>query len=53
LQPLNTAVNGPLKKLLQQAADEYIKQLKSKERLPKVWSIADRRVMAIHIVAIA
>jgi hypothetical protein len=27
LQPLDTAVNGPFKKLLQQAADEYIKKL--------------------------
>jgi hypothetical protein len=36
LQPLDTAVNGPFKKLLQQAADEYIEQLESEERLPEV-----------------
>jgi hypothetical protein len=53
LQPLDTAVNGPFKKLLQQAADEYIEQLESEERLPEVWSIADRRIMAAHIVVIA
>jgi hypothetical protein len=53
LQPLNTAVNGPFKTLLQQAADKYIKQLESEKRLPEVWSIADRRVMATHIVAMA
>jgi hypothetical protein len=53
LQPLDTAVNSPFKKLLQQAADEYIKQLKSEKRLPKVWSINDRQVMATHIVAMA
>jgi hypothetical protein len=34
-QPLNTAVNGPFKKLLQQAADEYIEQLERKKRLPE------------------
>jgi hypothetical protein len=53
LQPLNTAVNNPFKKLLQQAANKYIKQLESEKRLPKVWSIADRRVMATHIMAMA
>jgi hypothetical protein len=35
LQLLDTAVNGPFKKLLQQAADEYIEQLERKERLPE------------------
>jgi hypothetical protein len=53
LQPLNTAINGPFKKLLQQAADEYIEQLKNEKRLPKIWLINDRRVMAIYIVAMA
>jgi hypothetical protein len=53
LQPLDTAVNGPFKKLLQQAADEYIEQLESEKSLPEVWSVDDRRIMAIHIVAIA
>jgi hypothetical protein len=53
LQPLDTAVNGPFKKLLQQAADEYIKQLESEKRLLKVWLIGDRRVMATYIVAMA
>jgi hypothetical protein len=36
LQPLNTAINGPFKKLLQLAADEYIKQLEKEEHLPNV-----------------
>jgi hypothetical protein len=53
LQPLDTAVNSPFKKLLQQAADEYIEQLKSEKKLPEIWSINDRRIMATHIVAIA
>jgi hypothetical protein len=53
LQPLDTAVNGRFKKLLQQAADEYIKQLESEGRLPEVWLIGDRRVIATHIVAMA
>jgi hypothetical protein len=53
LQPLNTAINGPFKKLLQQAANKYIEQLESEKRLPEVWSIADRPVMVIHIVAMA
>jgi hypothetical protein len=52
-QPLDTAVNSPFKKLLQQATDEYIKQLERKERLPEFWSVRDRRIMAIHIVAMA
>jgi hypothetical protein len=53
LQPFDTAVNGPFKKLLQQAADEYIKRLEKKERLPEFWLVKDRRIMATHIVAIA
>jgi hypothetical protein len=32
LQPLDTAVNGPFKKLLQQTADEYIERLEKEER---------------------
>jgi hypothetical protein len=51
LRPLDTAVNGPFKKLLQQAADEYIEQLEREKRLPEFWSIRDRRIMATHIVA--
>jgi hypothetical protein len=53
LQPLNTAVNGPFKKLLQQAADEYIEQLEREKKLPEFWLIKDRRIIATHIVAIA
>jgi hypothetical protein len=53
LQPLDTAINGSFKKLLQLAADEYIEQLEKEEHLPDVWSIRDRRIMATHIVAIA
>jgi hypothetical protein len=52
-QPLDTAVNGPFKKLLQQASGEYIEQLEREERLPELWSIRDRRIMATHIVAMA
>jgi hypothetical protein len=50
LQPLDTAINGPFKKLLQQAADEYIKQLEMEKRLPEPWSVKNRRIMATHIV---
>jgi hypothetical protein len=53
LQPLDTAVNGPFKKLLQLAADEYIEQLKKEEHLPDVWLVRDRRIMATHIMVIA
>jgi hypothetical protein len=53
LQPLDTAVNGPFKKLLQKAADEYIEQLEREETLPEFWLVRDRRVMTIHIVAMA
>jgi hypothetical protein len=53
LQPLDTAVNGPFKKLLQQAAVEHIEQLEREERLPEFWSIRDRRIMATHIMAMA
>jgi hypothetical protein len=53
LQPLDTAVNGSFKKLLQQAADEYIEQLESEKRLPEVWLVGDRRIMATYIVVMA
>jgi hypothetical protein len=52
LQTLNTAINGSFKKLLQLAADEYIKQLEKEEHLPNVWLIKDRRIIATHIMAI-
>jgi hypothetical protein len=35
LQPLDTAVNRPFKKLLQQTTDEYIERLEKEKRLPK------------------
>jgi hypothetical protein len=51
LQAPDTAVNGPFKKLLKQAADECIEQLEREERLPEFWLVRDRRIMATHIVA--
>jgi hypothetical protein len=53
LQPLDTAINRPFKKLLQLAADEYIEQLEKEEHLPNVWSIRDRRIIVTYIVVIA
>jgi hypothetical protein len=53
LQPLDTAINRPFKKLLQLAADKYIEQLEKKEHLPNVWLVRDRQIMATHIMAIA
>jgi hypothetical protein len=35
VQPLDTAVNGPFKKLLQEAADVYMEELEKKDRMPK------------------
>jgi hypothetical protein len=51
VQPLDTAVNGPFKKLLQEAADVYIEELEIEDRMPDSWTIRNRREMATVIVA--
>jgi hypothetical protein len=51
VQPLDTAVNGPFKKLLQEEADVYMEELEIKERMPDFWTVSDRRIMATIIVA--
>jgi hypothetical protein len=51
VQPLDTAVNGPFKKLLQEEADIYIEKLENEDRMPNSWAIKDRREMATVIVA--
>jgi hypothetical protein len=48
---LDTAVNGPFKKLLQEEADFYLEELETEERMLNFWIIRDRRIMAIIIVA--
>jgi hypothetical protein len=35
VQPLDTAVNRPFKKLLQEAADVYMEELEKEDRMPK------------------
>jgi hypothetical protein len=51
VQPLDTAVNGPFKKLLQKEADVYLEELENEGGLPNSWAVKDRRIMAIIIVA--
>jgi hypothetical protein len=51
VQPLDTAVNGPFKKLLQEEADVYMETLENEDRIPDSWAIKDRREMATVIVA--
>jgi hypothetical protein len=51
VQPLDTAVNGPFKKLLQEEADVYMEELENEDRMPDSWAIKDRREMATVIVA--
>jgi hypothetical protein len=50
VQPLDTAVNGPFKKLLQEAADVYMEQLEETETMPEPWTLRNRREMATIIV---
>jgi hypothetical protein len=50
LQPLNTAVNGPFKQLLQKEADIYICELVDTGKMPDPWTLRDRRKMATIIV---
>jgi hypothetical protein len=51
VQPLDTAVNGPFKKLLQKEADVCLEELENEGRLPNSWAVKDRRIMATIIVA--
>jgi hypothetical protein len=51
VQPLDTAVNGPFKKLLQEAADVYMEELEIEDRMPDSWTIRNRREMATVSVA--
>jgi hypothetical protein len=51
VQPLDTAVNGTFKKLLQEEADIYMEELEIEEKIPDSWAIKDRRTMATVIVA--
>jgi hypothetical protein len=51
VQPLDTAVNGLFKKLLQEAADVYMEELEKEDWMPKSWTIRNRREMATVIVA--
>jgi hypothetical protein len=51
VQPLDTAVNGPFKKLLQEEANVYMESLENEDRISDSWAIKDRREMATVIVA--
>ena len=53
LQPLNTAINKPFKQWLQEATDEYIKQLKAEKGADFKWSLSDKKVIITHVVSIA
>jgi hypothetical protein len=50
VQPLDTAVNGPFKKLLQKKANIYLEEPENERRLPNSWAVKDRRIMATIIV---
>jgi hypothetical protein len=50
LQPLDTAVNGPFKQLLQEEADIYVCELIDSGKMPDSWTLRDRREMATVIV---
>jgi hypothetical protein len=39
VQRLDTAVNGPFKKPLQEAADVHMEELENEDRMPNSWSI--------------
>jgi hypothetical protein len=51
VQPLDTAVDGPFKKLLQEEADVYMKELETEESMADSWALKDRRIMTTVIVA--
>jgi hypothetical protein len=50
VQPLNTAVNGLFKILLQEKIGVYSDELEKREGLPNPWILKDRRKMTIVIV---
>ncbi|EEU38504.1 uncharacterized protein NECHADRAFT_88606 [Fusarium vanettenii 77-13-4] len=53
LQPLDTAINAPFKRWLQEATDEYIEQIEREKGEDFKWSVSDKRVMVTHVVASA
>jgi hypothetical protein len=50
VQPLDTAVNGPFKTLLQKKVGVYLNELEEKKRLPNLWTLKDRREITTVIV---
>jgi hypothetical protein len=50
VQPLDTAVNGPFKQLLQEEADIYVCKLVDTGKMPDPWTLKNRRKMATVIV---
>jgi hypothetical protein len=51
LQPLDTAINGPFKQLLQKKkADIYVCELIDTGKMPDLWTLRDRREMVTVIV---
>jgi hypothetical protein len=50
VQPLDTAVDAPFKKLLQEEADVYMEELENNGGMPQPWTLRDRRQMATVIV---
>jgi hypothetical protein len=51
VQPLDTAVNSPFKQFLREEADICIKEFEYEKRIPNNWSVKDRRIIVIIIVA--
>jgi hypothetical protein len=50
VQPLDIAVNGPFKNLLQEKVGVYLEELEERGMLPSPWTLKDRRKMTIVIV---
>jgi hypothetical protein len=50
VQPLDTAVNGPFKNLLQEEVGVYLEELEKRGMLPSLWTLKDRRKMTTVIV---
>jgi hypothetical protein len=50
MQPLDTAVNGPFKTLLQEEVGVYLNELEEREGLPNPWILKDRREITTVIV---
>jgi hypothetical protein len=53
LQPLDTAINGPFKRWLQEATDEYMERIEREKGPDYQWTVGDKRVMVTHVVAAA